>query len=494
MEEIAQADSDKEDTFDLFQLEEYKNISTSHYESVKQVSDFFRNYLLILAAPAFIFTLISGKSGELDEFLKGSKHYIYYDVVFFYFAIVAIIGFFIFLYAVNLRHDAMLYAKSVNRVRRYFYEKSNLEVSDYEKYLSLPITSTKPRYTEKTFFVPLLMVFTVINCGFLLAGFYLKKLNSKFFGEWWFPFDLPYFDLPINSYSIITVLLLFGGLHWIAYLQLSRRRENSYLRYYSFGIDIDGVLNNQTEQFVDYLFLLTGKKINKSRIKEIPVSLNRDLGISDEDEKLVFNTKEYWQGLELKPKADKRINDIQRKFGYKITFFTYRDFPQYPTIEEDKEAIKAKIIERGYIPLKDGELQQITAQWLKEKNILNEKEANYIIVKNPLTKIWFQVSSFFVAYKRVVIERGNPFISDTRFFNNYRKEILNQNRFQFSKLKGFRFFIEDFPENAIKLSALCDYVFMFDEPYNKKENYNFPKNIIRVESWEDIYRHLKTLS
>ena len=122
------ADTDKKDSFDSFQLEEYKNISTSHYESVKQVSDFFRNYLLILAAPAFIFTLISGKSGELDEFLKGSKHYIYYDVIFFYFAIVAVIGFFIFLYVVNLRHDAMLYAKSVNRVRRYFYENRTYAV------------------------------------------------------------------------------------------------------------------------------------------------------------------------------------------------------------------------------------------------------------------------------------------------------------------------------------------------------------------------------
>lgn len=487
------ADADKKNAFDSFQLEEYKNISTSHYESVKQVSDFFRNYLLILAAPAFIFTLISGKSGELDEFLKGNKQDIYYDVVFFYFAIVAGIGFFIFLYIVNLRHDAMLYARSVNKVRRYFYEKSDLEIADYDKYLTLPITSTKPRYTEKTFFVPLLVVFTIINCGFLFAGLYLKKLNSKFFGEAILPFGLPFIDLEINTFYITISLLIFGGLHWLGYIYLSRRRENYYLRYYAFGIDIDGVLNNQTSQFADYLYKLTGKKIDITKIKEIPVSLNSSLDISDEDEKLVFNTKEYWQSLELKKGADKKINDIQKKFGYKITFFTYRDFPQYPNDSTEKEAIKSKIRAKNYTPLEEGELPEVTANWLKNNNILSKNETN-IIIKNWFVKILYKISSLFIEYKKVVIERGNPYISDTRFFNNYRKEILNRNRFQSSKLKGFRFFIEDFPENAIKLSSLCDYVFMFDEPYNKQENYNFPKNVIRVESWDDIYRYLKILS
>ena len=52
---------------------------------------------------------------------------------------------------------------------------------------------------------------------------------------------------------------------------------------------------------------LTGKDVNKSLMKEIPVSLNVGIGIDDFDEKLVFNTKEYWTSLELKKNAKKKI-------------------------------------------------------------------------------------------------------------------------------------------------------------------------------------------
>lgn len=134
-----------------------------------------------------------------------------------------------------------------------------------------------------------------------------------------------------------------------------------------------------------------------------------------------------------------------------------------------------------------GDIKNITSKWLKDNGI------SALIVSGFISKFWFRIRSIFVNYKSVVIEKGNPYISDTRYLNSFRRKILNRNRFQASKLTGFRFFIEDMPENAIKLSSLCDYVFLFDEPYNKDERYNFPKNVIRVESWEDIYRYMKTL-
>lgn len=142
--------SEKDKPFDLFQLEEYKNISTSHYESVKQVSTFFKYYLLVLAAPAFVVTLIGTKEKGLTSFLEGDEPAILYDLVLIYLTLIAVVGFLIFLYIVNLRHDAMLYARTVNKVRRYFYEQSDLGIDDFEKYLYLPLTSTKPRDRVKS--------------------------------------------------------------------------------------------------------------------------------------------------------------------------------------------------------------------------------------------------------------------------------------------------------------------------------------------------------
>jgi uncharacterized HAD superfamily protein len=485
--------------FDDFQLEEYKNISNSHFESIKQVSIFFRYYLLILAAPFLLFNFIVGTEGGLKSFFQGNNDAIYYNIVFIYLFLVSLIGLFIFYYVVNLRHDAILYARAVNKVRRYFYEGSNLGIEDYEQYLALPIVSTRPKYSQRTFFSPLVVVFSIINCGLFFAAFSIKFLNTPYFGQWGFNFDLP-----LSKINIAISTFLFFAFHVGGYYYLSYFRNVHYLKHYSFGVDIDGVLNDQTTHFVSWIRKMTGKEIRPEEIKEIPVNLNEGLGISDFEERLVFNTKEYWMTLPEKPGAAKRINEFQKRFGYNIFFFSYRDWPQYGT-EEKK--IRDIIIEKKLTPLEKNEISKITTNWLKSKGI----EA--VVVKDNWSTLKYSWNRLFKGIKKVVIEMGNPYISDTRYWNRFRRSIRSKNRFQGANLKGFRFFIEDTPENAIKLSSLCDYVFMFDEPYNKEivsqmqvdsgrtnENrktgsgYIFPKNVIRVYNWNDIYRHLKSLS
>lgn len=60
-----------------------------------------------------------------------------------------------------------------------------------------------------------------------------------------------------------------------------------------------------------------------------------------------------------------------------------------------------------------------------------------------------------------------------------------------------RFFIEDDIYKAYRLSNICDFVYLLDQPYNKKiidhtgAETNIPKNIIRVESWFHLGRDLK---
>ena len=475
-----------EKPFDKFQLEEYKNISTAHFESIKQISTFFRYYLLILAASVFILNIVSSKEGGIASFLQGNAMPIYYNVVFFYFLAVAIIGFFIFLYVINLSLDAVLYARAVNKVRKYFYDNSELNITDYEKYLQLPVVSTKPKYSEKTFFVPLLFVFSIINCGLLYSAFALKATKSNYFGEWKRPLSFIFaFDLPINTPLILILVLIFFLLHVAGYFVLGQMRNNYYLKNYLIGIDIDGVLNNQTLHFAKWLKELRGITLDETKLKEIPVSLNSGIGISDFDEKVVFNTKEYWESLPQKDNAAMRVNDFPKRFGFKILFFSYRDWPQYGSREVE---IRSAITEKGYHPIEKGEITTVTSKWLKANNI------TAVMIKGFLSSSYYYIVSLFKGNKRAVIEVGNPYISDTRFWNHFRKSILNRNRFQGASIKGFRFFSEDTPENAIKLSSLCEYVFMFDEPYNAADNYSFPKNVIRVKSWTDIYRHLKTLS
>ncbi|ADQ78733.1 hypothetical protein Palpr_0575 [Paludibacter propionicigenes WB4] len=472
--------------FYKFQLDEYKNLSNCHFESVKQVSLFFRYYLLILAAPVFLLTLLSDNGKGLTDLFTGLKPKIYYDVAFFYFSAISIIGFFILLYIVNLRHDALLYARAVNKVRRYFYEKSNLSFKEYMNYQELPTTSSKPKYYEKTFFFPLLIVFALINCGFLHTAFALHMCVSPYV------FGFSYIgDIPITNQLTMLIISLFLLLHFGFYVLLSYRRQNIYLKNFSIGIDIDGVLNNQTEHFISWIKTLTGKDIEANAIKEIPVSLNLGIGISDLEERLVFNTKEYWESLIIKDNAAKRINDLQKRFGYKIKFFSYRDWPQYGS---DETYIKKIIIEKGFTPLNKKEISHITSKWINNAfNTSKPLVKENIIVYYSKSVYYCLQKIFFSSKKKVLIEKGNPYISDRRFMRHNRYAIINKNRFQYANNKGFKFFVEDTPENAIKLSGLCDYIFMFDQPYNQKEYYDFPKNVIRVKTWDDIYKQLKTL-
>lgn len=464
--------------FDEFQLEEYKNISNSHFESVKQVSIFFRYYLLILGAPVLLLNIFQNKENGLSDFFKGNSDSIFYDISFYYFLAISLIGFFVYVYIINLRLDALLYARTVNKTRRYFYENSSLSIDEFDYYLNLPITTSKPKYFEKSFFIPLLSVFTLINCGFLICAFGIKIIDSPYLLNW------KYFDFPMTIELIVLITCVFFLIHWLAYYVLSNLKNNYYLKYFRIGIDIDGVLNNQTKHFVDYLKKITGKHIEADDIKEIPVHLNETLGVSSLDERCVFNTKEYWENLSIRPNTALRVNEFQKRFGYSILFFSYRDWPQYSNNQE-KTKIDDIIRKAGFTPLKKDEIISITRKWLEKNNI------EVIYSKGLINVLKNQLSSLFFFNKILTIEMGNPYITDTRFLNKMKKAIRNNNRFQGASLKGFKFFIDDTPENALKLSGLCDYVFLFDEPYN--QNIQLPKNIIRVKSWDEIYKNLKRL-
>jgi len=473
-------------TFDSFQLEEYKNLSNSHYESVKQVTVFFRYYLLILSAPIFILTLIDDRRNEVKTFFNGTSEPIFYNLIFSYFIIISIIGFFIFYYVINLRQDAILYARSVNKVRKYFYHNSGIKNVEYEQFANLPLISSTPKYFERIFFTPLLLVFSLINCSFFAIALNLRSFYKDYFIECEYCLNIR-----ISMYFILIVSTAFMILHYFLYKWLAYKRNNIYLKNYAIGVDIDGVLNDQTKHFVKWLKKLTGKKIDPKEIKEIPVHLNKSLDVSSIDERIVFNTKEYWETLPLKENAYVRLNHFQKVFGYRINIYSYRSWPQY---NGDKKSINNLIVKKGYTPLKELEIKKISKKWLIDNNILEKP------VSGCLDKIKYFFSKLpnktlkYKSIKTLTIETGNPFISDSRFSNRLNYRILNNNRFQDAKKKGFRFFIEDSPENAIKLSDMCDYVFLFNEPYNSDKTYILPRNIIRVNHWDEIYSKLKLLS
>ncbi|MBD3330896.1 hypothetical protein GF354_05210 [Candidatus Peregrinibacteria bacterium] len=111
-----------------------------------------------------------------------------------------------------------------------------------------------------------------------------------------------------------------------------------------------------------------------------------------------------------------------------------------------------------------------------------------------ITKNWLNKNE--IIYNRFIFEKGNDYSSDPR------GEFTN--RFYVSRRKKIKYFIEDDLEKAVKLSFICDVVFLISHPYNLPNNKlsdeinefrsKYPSNIIRVNSWEDIYKNIRKLS
>jgi uncharacterized HAD superfamily protein len=116
---------------------------------------------------------------------------------------------------------------------------------------------------------------------------------------------------------------------------------------------------------------------------------------------------------------------------------------------------------------------------------------------NPMvliTKEWLKKNG--IKYDKLIIEEGNDFSSDPR--------IVFRNRFDLARKKKIRFFVEDDLEKALKLSFICDVVFLISHPYNlpgadlseeqNKMRKELPSNIIRVKNWDEIYQCVRRLS
>lgn len=117
-----QENNTPENSFDIFQLEEYKNISNAHFETNKQIGTFFRYFLLIASAPTLIFVWFGKNDGFLNDLLNGIDTHRNIFIGFFL-LVVSFIGLMSCFYLISLRLDSILYARAVNGIRGFFYRK-----------------------------------------------------------------------------------------------------------------------------------------------------------------------------------------------------------------------------------------------------------------------------------------------------------------------------------------------------------------------------------
>ncbi|MBI4256855.1 hypothetical protein HY626_02250 [Candidatus Uhrbacteria bacterium] len=377
---------------------------------------------------------------------------------------VTLIGLSVLGYIVNLRCDALLYARTVNGIRKYFSELSRLSIDDLNRILALPRSIQFPLYVEPTYFVFVVITFALVGTAYFVAGCYFYWTANNW------PLDVSFW-------------LLVGFCPWahlFLYAWLGNHREREYLHGYIVGIDIDGVLNEHREHFSKILEIRTGKKLDAKLITRIPVREIPGGDVSESDEHAVFNWPSYWRDMPVAPNASTIIRKLRNLLGYRIWIFTYRGWPQpetFPRTRADEYWRSWREVSRWAILEKWGIVRKIESR-LGERGLPGLVGGRLI---QKITKEWLRKYEF--QYDNMIVERGNTHTADPL--------ILTRNRFLTSKERKIRVFVEDDLNNAKKLADICGVVFLIDHPYNQLDSSQLPVNVIRVKSWQDIYDFLR---
>lgn len=441
-----------------FLLAEYNNIAQAHFKTMETISAFFKQYLLVVSLPLSVFALTE-KVGLTIPNVAGLSLGI----------AVLLIGLCVFGYMVNLRLDAILYARTINGLRQYFLNKSGIEYNEEVSFRVLPRTIHQPRYLEWNYFGFVTFTFIIINASYLFAGICYCYWSTV---TW---YTIRGGVILFSTYLIVAVI------HCIIYVCLAKNRERGYFEKPIIGVDIDGVLNSHRNQFCEILEQQTGKTITPDSIKKMPVNECDELNVSEKEERDVFNCPEYWTTMPINNNSDTCLTKIKNSFGYEVVIFTFRPWPD-PKSKLNEKVINSWMeyypwwnINRYRISNKLSGFFEKAMKWWYVPNILDR----YSAIRG-ITRTWLKTNK--IPFDKLYVEKGNMYVTEAG--------ILDLNRFAMSAKKKIHIFVEDDLYKAIKLSRICELVFLIEHPYNKT-NEALPNNIILVDNWNGIYKYLR---
>lgn len=310
---------------------EYEVMKDAHFQTSQSITTFFQYAILIFSAPLVLLTESSINSG-----LLGSV-----------FLVISLVGISIMLYLSQLRAEALLYARNINKLRNGIYTYAFADTSQ-EKIHSIRVMMSqdkKPKYTNWHQFGFIILALGLLDSFYMGYGTYNIILCSDYYCEW------------IDENTLIVSLFIavfWMCVHFILHFALSQKSENG-TNYFKqiIGVDIDGVLNDHESQFV-----LINNEINKTKIKSSDITtlpVHKSGIISKKEEHDVFAQEKYWVDMPfLDDVLPNLIEEIRNKMGYKIYLFTWRDW----IVLNSK---KRKLIEK------------ITKEWLKKNKIKYDK-------------------------------------------------------------------------------------------------------------------------
>lgn len=471
-------------SFSEFQKSEYEHIAEAHFKAIEAISVFFRYYLIVMALPVPLLAVLSRISSTGADFEKTAVSLLILASPFF--IVIGIVGLCMMVYITNMKMDVTLYSRVVNSIRKYFYDAHGMDHANKLLMRQLPQSAHIPSYRDLPF-TSVVAVFALVDSAYLALGAHLLA-TSILKGASSLRDLRPGTD-PLVDYSIIVLVALAFAAHFVAYLWVTRHREFSYLRSTAIGIDIDGVLNRHREHFCEMAMRKIGKQISADQIKLIPVHENPDLKITRNEEREILNDPTYWLDMPPMAGAADAIKSIKNALLLPVHIFTHRPWPDVTSADANAEFRQAWRAAASEMLLR-ANAKACVRLWV------------YLIVMfkfqasiRYVTKYWLHKHG--IPFDSLLVERGNENIVYSR--GRY------ENRFNYAKRRRIRFFVEDDWEKALKLSYICDVVFLIDHPYNRAAADDsskhaqgvvigrLPANVIRVTSWVELKKIVRQL-
>ena len=469
----------KESEFHEFLLEEYNHIAEAHFKTNETLTRVFQQYFTIVGLPFSVLVVVVSLEPARSVIISGNP--VLLAVVALLFIVISVLGLMVLIHISNLRFDALLYARTINALRKHFYDLTETtDLASKNMMRVLPQSPMIPPYQEfpRGFMAPIVFAMSFVNSAYFYLGLICWQFASGMG-----------FSLASTQAAVNLCTGIFFATHIVVYVRLAQAREYQYLRSNIMGIDIDGVLNKQPTQFCRFLEKNAGKKITEAQIVTIPVHDCKNLGISEADEKAVFNDPAYWIEMPVADAAPEALGRLCNSYGLRLHLFTHRPWPITTGLSSiDTRRIETEWVKQSWafdteIILSKGIWDRVgyslSGVWRTLCPYRLRRFRLWFTSETPIdsvTKNWLEMHG--LKYHALMIEKGSEDVGDPAM------QIYN--RFYACRTHPKKYFVEDDLVKAKKLASICDVVFLMDQPYNRAEAEELPKNIVRVSDWKEI--------
>jgi len=156
-----------------FMLTEYERISTAYFGLQAQVTDWFKSYLTLIGFPLTVLAAsLRFGTGDISGSLTNLP-----DVVAALLVALSVLGFFVTVSIITMRMEMILYARTINGVRRFFGVKDKKMAG----FLILPTSDILPPFFEAWHS----MFWQIVLMGLIDGMLTGIGVNNLFRANWW---------------------------------------------------------------------------------------------------------------------------------------------------------------------------------------------------------------------------------------------------------------------------------------------------------------------